>query len=286
MGEANNRFINAQTETAQAAQNIKAAITTNLNARNVYKLIFDSYSEAKKTLQAALDKKQKADILVNNAKNAVNVVNQLNDNAQSELVVAQNAYEQAYSALNNANTVVSQLRGNLDDASEKLGVAKFNLQQTLNNLFVAQSRKEQADKATAIVRAQTSVVPADGSTSTYIFGGCVQQAYPTFSGSASIRKSTKSAYELSSGNILVFGSCTTRVGVVAEGDVITYSGYLKDGQIHCTSYQKAIWSIYLCYSFSLSIICILRFESSHQSLLLLPAVQLIMNSISSSLCPI
>lgn len=212
LNEANNKFINAQTETAQAAQNVKAAITTDLNARNVYKLVFDSYSEAKKTLQAALDKKQKADILVNNAQNAVNVVNQLNDNAQSELVIAQNDYEAAYSALNNANTVVSQLRGNLDDASEKLGVAKFNLQQTLNNLFVAQSRKEQADKATAIVRAQTSIVPAEDSTSTYIFGGCIQQAYPTIAGSASVSRFTKSAYQLSSGNTLVFGSCTTRIG--------------------------------------------------------------------------
>jgi hypothetical protein len=98
--------------------------------------------------------------MLNNAKNTVNVVNQLNDNT--------------YFALNNANTVVSQLRDKLDDASGKLGVAKFNLQQILNNLFFSQSSKKQAYKVIALVRAQTYVVSADDSNSTYIFGECLQ----------------------------------------------------------------------------------------------------------------
>ena len=145
---ANNLFINAQTESAQAAQNTVAALTTNLNARNVYNLAFNAYSAAKKQLQDALNQKQQADNVVATAQNAVNIVNQINDNAQADLNTAQNAYTKAYSALNNANTVVSRLQEDLNDASDQLGVSKFNLQQANNNLFVAQARKEQADKAT------------------------------------------------------------------------------------------------------------------------------------------
>lgn len=174
------------------------------------------------------------------AQNAVNIVNQLNDNAQSGLTTAQNAYVKAYSGLNNANNVVSKLQESLNDASDQLGVAKFNLQQANNNLFVAQARKEQADKATEIVRLQSSALPAEDSTSTYIFAGCEQQAYPSIGGSALINDSNKYGYQLSSGHALVFGSCTKRDASVKKGDVITYTGYVKGGYVHCTSYQRAI----------------------------------------------
>ncbi len=249
--EANNKFINAQTETSQAVQNTKAALTANLNARNVYNLAFNTYSDAKKQLQAAQDKKQKADTVVAAAQNAVNIVNQLNDNAQSALTAAQNIYKKTYSALNNANTLVSQIQEQLTDASDQLGVAKFNLQQAQNNLFVAQASKEQADKATQIVRAQSSVLPTDDSTSTYIFAGCEQQAYPTIAGSAIVNDKSKYGYQLSSGNVLVFGSCTKRVGDCEKGDVISYKGYIKDGYVHCTSYTRARWWLSnLCHFFN------------------------------------
>lgn len=47
--------------------------------------------------------------------------------------------------------------------------------------YIAQAKKEQADKATQIVLAQTST-----QASTYMFAGCEQQAYPTITGSATI----------------------------------------------------------------------------------------------------
>ena len=67
----NKEFINAQTETAQAAQNAKAALSLNLNARNVYSLAFEELLGKKKALQLAIDQKAKADIVVSNAKNAL-----------------------------------------------------------------------------------------------------------------------------------------------------------------------------------------------------------------------
>jgi hypothetical protein len=46
---------------------------------------------------------------------------------------------------------------------------------------VAQARKEQADKATEIVRFQTNA-----QANIFLFTGCHQQAYPTITGSAII----------------------------------------------------------------------------------------------------
>jgi hypothetical protein len=59
-------------------------------------------------------------------------------------------------ALEDANEAASLLRGNLSDAANELGTAEFNLHQAISTLYVAQARKEQADKATEIVRLQTS----------------------------------------------------------------------------------------------------------------------------------
>lgn len=157
--EKGNAFNRAQAESALAVQAIKVAITTSLATRNIYAMLFDSYSNRKKELQASLEKKQQADILVANAQNAVNLINQLNDNAQDDLVLAQSNYEQASTALDTAERTARSLREQLSNSSSQLGIAKFNLQQTLNSLYVAQAAKEQADKATAIVRAQTSSLP-------------------------------------------------------------------------------------------------------------------------------
>ena len=231
----NNQFINAQTETAQAAQNAKAALALNLNARNVYNLAFGELTDKKKALQLAIDQKAKADTVVANAKNALDVVNQANDDALSALSTAQRKYELAYSALDNANRLVSKIRAELAVADNKLGVAKFNLLQALNNLYVAQARKEQADKSTNIVRMQTATLPEEEST--HIFAGCVQNAYPTISGSAIVSRANGSGYALNSGNVLVFGDCTHKELVVV-GDLIDYEGYIKDGYVHAVSYKK------------------------------------------------
>ena len=234
---ANNVFINAQTETAQAAQNAKAALTLNLNARNVYNLAFGELTDKKQLLQVALDQKARADIVVANAKNALRVINQANDDAIAALSIVQRNYETAYSALGNANRLVSKIRAELAVADNQLGVAKFNLLQALNNLYVAQARKAQADKATTIVRLQTATLPAEESTN--IFAGCAQEAFPTISGTAYIQESNARGYALGSGSVLVFGDCTVQEKVII-GDFIEYEGYVKDGYVHATSYRKAV----------------------------------------------
>jgi len=117
-------------------------------------------------------------------------------------------------------------------------VAKFNLVQANNNLFVAQAKKEQADKATAIIKSQSTALPAAGSNSTYIFAGCNQLAYPSISGTAAIATANKLGFSLNSGHTLLFGDCTQKDISCGNGDVISYVGYLKDGYVHATSYKK------------------------------------------------
>lgn len=235
--ESNNKFINAQAESGQSTQNAKASLTANRNARNVYNIAFDTFSKAKGILHETQEKKALADRIVDNSKNSLNFMNQANDDALSDLTAAQSIFEKAYSALDNSNMLVSKLRELLTDKGEDLGVAKFNLQQALNRLYVAQAVKEQADKATAIVRAQSSVLPDSNSTSSLIFNGCLQLAYPTAMGTARIESSNAIGYRLATGSTLLFGSCTTKEPCLA-GDLVSYNGYLKDGYIHATSITK------------------------------------------------
>lgn len=230
---ANQNFINGQTESSVAAQNTLAALTANVNARNVFNLTFNAFTKAKNALQAAQDLKSRANGIVANAQNAVNLVNQANDNAQADLTTAQNAYVRDHSALNNANNLVSNIKGKLNDAQTQLGVSKFNLQQALNNLLVAQAAKAEADKATAVVLAQSSTLPSGNST--YLFAGCVQQAYPTICGTAQVTKANSFGYSLSTGENLLFGSCTTKSEAFKVGDYINYNGYIQGGFVQATS---------------------------------------------------
>ena len=254
--EANNVFINAEAQTSQAAQNAKAALTAALNAQNVYNLAFKTYKNAKQILSDALDKKQQSDLVVNAARNALNLATQVNDEAQAELTAAHDNYKKAYSALDNANYLVSSLRANLQDSMDRLGVAKFNLQQANNNLFVAQARKEQADKATAMVRTQSSVLPDPNGSTTYIFGGCEQLGYPTVAGDDVVDLSNKYGFKLRSGYTLLYGDCTSSSKVmVKDGDLINYVGYLKDGYVHATSYTRHHWFrsyIFLTFSYMIT----------------------------------
>lgn len=239
LGAANDAFINAEAQTSQATQNAKAALTAALNAQNVYNLAFNTYTNAKKILADSLDKKTQANLVVDAARNALNLATQVNDGALSDLTSAQDKYKHAFSALDNANALVSNLRSQLEDAGAQLGVAKFNLVQANNNLFVAQARKEQADKATAMVRTQSSTLPDPKSTSTYIFSGCEQRGYPTIGGADIVGVQNSLGFRLRSGYTLLYGDCTNKSAVsVKEGDVINYVGYLKDGYVHATQFSR------------------------------------------------
>jgi len=237
--EANNIFINAEAQTSQAAQNAKAGLTAALNAQNIYNLAFKTYKDAKKILAAAIDKKTQANMVVNAARNALNLAIQVNDKAQSDLTVSHDNYKKAYSALDNANLLVSRLRADLQDSMDRLGVAKFNLQQANNNLFVAQAAKAAADKAVSLAYAQgvASLDALEGE-STYVFNGCVEQAYPVITGTVAVSTLISSGAMLNSGQVLTWGDCTDKTDMVQEGDVVTFEGYIINGVVSARHVKK------------------------------------------------
>jgi hypothetical protein len=113
LNDANEDYINAVTATSKAAENAKLLLAADLDARNVYNIAFNSLGDAKNVVAASNTKNQQAGVLVSNAQNALNVVNQANDDAQSGLQIAQAALNKANSVLEAANNLVSKTRRDL-----------------------------------------------------------------------------------------------------------------------------------------------------------------------------
>ena len=131
------------------------------------------------------------------------------------------------------------MRGQGNQGKTELGIANFNLNQALNNLYVAQAAKAASDKATAIAYAQgaASIDILKGE-STYIFSGCNQQVYPTISGTVAVSTLIVSGAKLNSGHILTWGDCTDKTVTIAPSDVINFVGTIKNGVISASSIVK------------------------------------------------
>jgi hypothetical protein len=127
----------------------------------------------------------------------------------------------------------------------------------LNKLYIAQSRKETADRASSIALAEGSksdhntnygVFSVGGSTSLTnlaaiaSFGGCDVKAYPSISGSSKVVSVDAKGYKLASGHDVVFGSCSQASGKVAVGDFIKYNGYINNGVINALRIERLVFS--------------------------------------------
>ena len=130
------------------------------------------------------------------------MANVVNDNAQSDLSAASEIYKQQIDNFNQTLQLASQLLGKLKAAEEQLGVAKFKEQQAASQLYVAQSMKEQADKATAIITMQETAL---NSSAEARFEGCDQQAYPSVVGSGLVRDRGQREFVLESGKRVLSG---------------------------------------------------------------------------------
>jgi multidrug efflux pump subunit AcrA (membrane-fusion protein) len=195
--------------------------------------------DAKAALDAANDKLREATQTVANAHNNVDLATQANDDAITQLKVADAALAAAQHELEDANKAVADLRASYTGVKNDLGVANFNLQQALNNLFVAQAAKAAADKAVELAYAQgVASLDVTNGNSTYVFNGCVEQIYPTISGTVPVGALITSGARLNSGHILTWGDCTQKTAIILEGDVVTFTGTIKDGVISATQITK------------------------------------------------
>ena len=130
------------------------------------------------------------------------------------------------------------LKESIAEAKSNLGVANFNLQQALNNLFVAQAAKAAADKAVSLAYAQgvDSLDILEGE-STYVFRGCNEQVYPEISGTVAVSTLITSGARLNSGQILKWSDCT-EMDLIDVNDVVVFVGTIDKGVISAKSVKK------------------------------------------------
>lgn len=190
-------------------------------------------------LDAANDKWLDTNQTVANARNNLDLTATANDDAITQLKIADSALTAAQKTLEEANKLVAALRAEWSTSSSSLGTAKFNLQQALNNLFVAQAAKAAADKAVAIAFAQ-GVASLDlmKGESTYVFEGCSEQVYPVITGTVPVSVLLTSGARLNSGQILTWGGCTHKPDIIVEGDVVSFTGTINNGVISATEVKK------------------------------------------------
>jgi hypothetical protein len=158
------------------------------------------------------------------------VVSFQNDAAISAFNKATDITDKALQDLRIANRSVVEMQVSHLNAKNALGQARFNLTQAMNNLFLAQAAKQQADKALLLASAQALQESSLNITS---FAGCAIGNYPSISGTASIVSASQGWVRFNSGYILLFGGCTVQDKMARNiGDIIQFEGYLRSGAIH------------------------------------------------------
>ena len=124
----------------------------------------------------------------------------------------------------------------------------------VNKLYLAQSRKETADRASAIALAEGSlsdhnvnngVNSIGGKTSLQggaSFGGCDAKNYPSISGTSKVVSVDSNGYSLASGHSVVYGQCSSASAGVIVGDFVRYNGYIINGVVNALRIERVLLS--------------------------------------------
>jgi hypothetical protein len=191
------------------------------------------------------------------------------DNAESNLKEADFNLEKANKDLVSALLTVSTVRDKVNKAADEANAAQWEFELALNKLYVAQARKEAADRASAIALADgsfsdhngkapiktignTGAVQIGGSSgpsassessfySSGSFSGCDAKAYPLISGTSQVQSLTPNGYQLSSGHQVVYGGCS-QTSACKVGDFVNYNGYFVDGVVNALRIQRVLLS--------------------------------------------
>lgn len=142
---------------------------------------------------------------------------------------------------------VAGIREKYNNAKKELSGAQWDWELALNKLYAAQSRKESADRATAIALAEGSLsdhnvnngvnsIGTGGSLNlanggNVSFGGCDTKRYPVISGNSKVVSCSNSGYTLASGHNVVSGSCSTATKC-RVGEYVNYNGYIVNGVVN------------------------------------------------------
>ena len=145
---------------------------------------------------------------VSAARDTLDIITQARDDAIAALNIAEFALKQAELQLAKILDKLSYIRSLYADAKIAYGTAKWDYEQALNKLYVAQARKESADRASAIALAEGSRSdhnlvggnPVTIGSSGNIFGGCESKNYPPISGTVKITEKLATGYRVSTGH--------------------------------------------------------------------------------------
>ncbi len=112
---------------------------------------------------------------------------------------------------------LADLRKIAGDSQNDLAKIQWNLDLALNKLYVAQARKEAADRSSAIALAEGSFsvlnvnngVSTIGASGYANFAGCASNNYPPISGTSKVVNVLKGGYTVESGHTVSYGSCSS-----------------------------------------------------------------------------
>ena len=209
---------------------------------------------ARAQLEDAKARKLVADQTVKAARDALEIANQARDDAENALKKADFNLQNAEKALDASLRKVAGIREKFNVAKTELASAQWDWELTVNKLYVAQSRKEAADRASSIALAEGSksdhnvnngVASVGGSTSlsnAASFGGCDVKSYPSISGNSKVVSVGANGYELASGHSVVYGSCSQATGKVSVGDFVRYNGYINNGVVNALRIERVLLS--------------------------------------------
>ncbi len=237
---------------------MRDAKTVKAAAEEEYKRAYDNLEAAKTQLEDAKARKAQADQAVKAAQDALELATQVRDNADNDLKQADFALAQAEKTLDASLKKLAVIREKYNIAKEELSSAQWNWETAVNKLYVAQSRKETADRASAIALAEGSLsdhnenngvstiggsisLSGSSSSSSISFGGCDSRTYPVISGSSKIVTVSNSGYTLASGHSVVYGSCSS-AAKCAVGDLVKYNGYIVNGVVNALRIERVLLS--------------------------------------------
>ena len=181
------------------------------------------------------------------------MVQQARDNANSALNKADFTLKSAEANLNKILDKLAAIRALYVTAKTELGQAQWNFEIALNKLYIAQARKETADRASAIALAEGSSSDHNtgysnttfGQTSSPItvgvFGGCNAQVYPPISGTVKVTQKIANGYVISTGHQVLYGPCTKHTACNV-GDTLSYNGFLVNGIVNAQRIERVLLS--------------------------------------------
>ena len=255
VSDAEDNLVKAKAAYSKADQTLIDAKTQRAAAEQEYKRAYDNLEAAKTQLEDARARKAQADQAVKAAQDALEIATQARDDADNALKQADFALVNAEKALDAALRKVAAIREKFNVAKDELSAAQWDWETVLNKLYVAQARKETADRASAIALAEGSssdhnvnngVSSVVGSINlanggNVAFGGCDNKNYPVISGNSKVVSASSSGYTLASGHSVIFGSCSS-VAKCSVGDYASYNGYIVNGVVNALRIERVLLS--------------------------------------------